>query len=210
MTVRCKKVIISIPTTLYPSIEFSPQLPPAKHRLSESTVLGYYAKMIFVFEKPWWRDAGFSGSFSSAEGPTSFSRDTCLEEDNQYSITCFLVGDKGRRWSKFSKSARRQQVQDQFYTIFGAAVKDIPEPINIIEKEWMKDPWARGAPCPVMPPGVMTSDAGQAIRDVFGDLHFVGTETALVWKGYMEGAVRSGVRGATEVIKALWKSKPIL
>jgi monoamine oxidase len=159
--------------------------------------------MIFVFEKPWWRNANLSGIFNSDTGPISFSRDTCVEEDKQYSITCFLVGDKGRKWSKYSKAARRKQAEDQFYAVFGKVVADIPEPINVIEKEWIKDAWARGAPCPFMPPAIMTSDAGMAIRSEFGNVHFVGTETALIWKGYMEGAVRSGIRGAAEVVQAL-------
>jgi monoamine oxidase len=34
-------------------------------------------------------------------------------------------------------------------------------------------------------------------------VHFVGTETASEWKGYMEGAVRAGERGAKEVVEAL-------
>ncbi|KAF3804142.1 Amine oxidase [flavin-containing] [Colletotrichum gloeosporioides] len=74
---------------------------------------------------------------------------------------------------------------------------------NRQEKEWTKDPWARGAPCPVMGPGVLTSDAGKAVREPVSHIHFIGTETSLVWKGYMEGAVQAGIRGAKEVIADL-------
>ncbi|KAK8147855.1 hypothetical protein G3M48_000918 [Beauveria asiatica] len=49
----------------------------------------------------------------------------------------------------------------------------------------------------------MTSAAGQSIRDHYKHVHFIGTETSYVWKGYMEGAVLSGIRGAKEVIAAL-------
>jgi monoamine oxidase len=34
-------------------------------------------------------------------------------------------------------------------------------------------------------------------------VHFAGTETAGEWKGYMEGAVRSGERAAAEVVQQL-------
>jgi monoamine oxidase len=51
-----------------------------------------------------------------------------------------------------------------------------------------------------MPPGVMTS-FGHALRTPHGRVHFIGTETAYEWKGYMEGAARSGERGAKEVIQ---------
>lgn len=50
------------------------------------------------------------------------------------------------------------------------------------------------------------SDVGKALRAPFGAIHFVGTETSFEWKGYMEGAVRSGERGAAEVIEALGKN----
>lgn len=118
-----------------------------------------------------------------------------------------MVGDIGRELSKFSAAERRRQVTEQFRALFSRCEPglEIPEPINVIEHEWVKDTWVQGAPCPVMGPGVMTSDAGKAVRDVFGNIHFVGMETSVHWKGYMEGAVRSGMRGAVEVIEALRK-----
>lgn len=45
------------------------------------------------------------------------------------------------------------------------------------------------------------------LRAPSGRLHFVGTETAYEWKGYMDGAVRSGERGAQEVLVAMNRSK---
>jgi len=43
---------------------------------------------------------------------------------------------------------------------------------------------------------------GRAIRRPEGRVHFAGTETAAVWTGYVEGAVRSGERAADEVLSA--------
>lgn len=204
-------MIVSIPTCLLPSLSFDPPLPPNKQALAQNTALGYYAKAIFVFDRPWWREAGLSGVMESSEGPISFSRDTCIEQDDQYSITCFIVGDSGRRWSKWSAAERRTRVTEQFDSFFGAAARDVgvnvPPPVNVIEKEWIKDTWAMGAPSPVMRPGTLVGAAGKALRAPWKDVHFVGTETALVWKGYMEGAVRSGIRGAQEVIEKLTPSK---
>ncbi|CAG7564046.1 unnamed protein product [Fusarium equiseti] len=197
-----KRVVVSVPTCLYSTIAFDPPLPPSKQMLGDSTTLGYYSKTIFVFEKPWWREAGLSGIIESETGPIYFSRDTCSEEDGQYSITCFVVGDRGREWSKWSSAERKRIVSNQFKRIFSAVDIKAPEPVNIIVQEWTKQPWIWGAPSPVMMPGTLTSDSGKALRESYGRVHFVGTETSLVWKGYMEGAVRSGVRGAEEVIQA--------
>lgn len=56
--------------------------------------------------------------------------------------------------------------------------------------------------CPISAPGVMSS-MGSLWRAPVGNIHFVGTEFAKEWKGYMEGAVSSGEDGAKEVLEAL-------
>ena len=42
--------------------------------------------------------------------------------------------------------------------------------------------------------------ASAAARPPPGRVHWAGTETATIWTGYMEGAVRSGERAAQEVL----------
>jgi hypothetical protein len=44
---------------------------------------------------------------------------------------------------------------------------------------------------------------GAALRAPVGRLHWAGTETSDVFMGYMDGAVRSGERAASEVRAAL-------
>ncbi|KAK8242312.1 putative amine oxidase [Phyllosticta capitalensis] len=203
-TFHCRKVVVSISTCLYPMIEFNPPLPPAKKTLSENTTMCYYSKFILVFSLPWWRDAGLSGAFvSDAIGPVTFAFETCMDLDSQWSITCFVVGKPGLEWSRLPLAVRRQKVLEQFKYAFGKATKTtVPDPINTLEMEWAKNPYFQGAPCPIMPPGVLTT-VGKAMKEPFDNVHFVGTETSDVWRGYMEGAVRSGIRGAKEVIEAL-------
>lgn len=210
ITYHAKRVVVSLPICLLSSITFDPPLPPAEQALMDATALAYDAKTIFVFARPWWREVGLSGIMESETGPISFSRNTCVEWDKQYSITCFIVGDSGRRWSKWSAAERKSRVVAHFDNHFGETARrkgiSVPDPVNIIEKEWTKDGWELGAPSPVMKPGVLTGDAGKAIGDSFQRIHFVGTEAALVSKGYIEGAVRSGIRRGREVVNGLAKS----
>jgi monoamine oxidase len=200
---HCKKVIVSVPTPVYKDLTFSPPLPLDKVKYSSSTTLGYYAKMILLWDTPWWRDLGYCGMTQSFIGPAAVTRDTSDEKFGQFSLTCFVTGDPGRAWSKLSAPTRKEAILAQLITLFGVENEQkIRAPIEIFEQEWVKDPWSRGCPCPYPPPGIMT-DVGFALRAPFGAVHFVGTETAFEWKGYMEGAVRSGERGATEVCDAL-------
>ncbi|KAI1480711.1 putative amine oxidase [Daldinia eschscholtzii] len=199
---KAKHVVVSIPTSLYHTIQFTPPLPEKKQKLGESTTLGHFSKVSLVFEKPWWLTADLSGVMTSYKGPISFTRDTSAPEDDQWSITCFLVGDMGRVWSKSSSEERRAAVLEQFNSVFSTATT-VPKPIAVHEKIWSEDPYFLGAPSPVMGPGVLTSLGSDALRAPVGNIHFIGTETSIVWKGYMDGAVRSGQRGAEEVIRSL-------
>ncbi|KAI1097659.1 putative amine oxidase [Jackrogersella minutella] len=196
------QVVVSIPTCLYRTIEFTPPLPEKKQKLGENTVLGYYSKVVLVFDGPWWRTADLSGVMDSYKGPIAFTRDTSAPDDDQWSISCFVVGDMGREWGKASAAKRHEAVLEQFNTVFSTAAT-VPNPIAIHEKMWMQEPYFFGAPCPIMAPGVLTSLGSDVLREPVGNIHFVGTETSIVWKGYMDGALRSGQRGAEEVVASL-------
>ncbi len=198
---HCKRVIVSVPTPLYKEIKFDPSLPAAKVKLAESTKLGCYGKSICVYGRPWWREAGFCGLLQSATGPAGVMRDTSNEAINHYSLTCFMVGEPARRWGQLSKKERDKAVLAQIEEGFGKYAT-VEKPTEIVEQQWIREQWSQGCPCPVMPPGVMT-EVGHALRSPAGRLHFVGTETAYEWKGYMDGAVRSGERGAAEVLQKL-------
>src|ERR1700753_2411647 len=81
---RCRKVLVAIPTPLYRHIKFSPPLPADKQEYIDSVHLGPYSKCILVYSSPWWRSAGFSGSFIDLKGPVTFSRDVSSVKDNMY------------------------------------------------------------------------------------------------------------------------------
>ena len=53
-----------------------------------------------------------------------------------------------------------------------------------------------------MPPGAW-SDYGQALREPIGPIHWAGAETAVVWNGYMDGAVGSGQEAARAALARL-------
>jgi monoamine oxidase len=220
LVLRGTKAIVSVPTPLYRDIEFSPPLTGAKLALSSSTRLGYFTKIILVYAKPWWREAGLAGlahslntsptsqlepkEAANGQGPISLIRDTSDRATGVHALTVFVVANSGVSWSELSAPERRSETLAHVAKIYDGLVDKelVYSPVEIFEQEWSKDPWSKGNPCPVTAPGVMTK-VGHAIREPFGDVHFVGTETSVVWKGYMEGAVRSGERGAEEVVEAL-------
>jgi len=199
------RVVVSVPTPLYREIEFKPALPPEKLELSKSTKLGDYCKMIVFYGRPWWREYGLCGLSQSCQGPFAVTRDTSVDNDGHFSLTCFVVGQPAREWMHLALADRKATVLAQIARLFGPFAK-VEDPIDIVEQIWKNEQWSQGCPCPVMSPG-MLSKYEEVLRAPTGQIHFVGTETAFEWKGYMEGAVRSGERGAMEVLLALNKAK---
>lgn len=194
-TVQASKVISAAPSTVLPP------LPTRKQLLVGSFNYGYYTKAMMVFRSAFWVNKGFCGLVQSFTGPASIVRDSSIPNDDKWVLTCFLCGDSGRQWSQLQNSERANVLLDQLGEIYGDPDLVRREYVTIVEHEWSKEEYSGfGCPCPSLSPGVLTV-AGDALREPFLDVHFVGTETAAEWKGYMEGAVRSGERGAAEVQK---------
>lgn len=181
-----------------------PSLPADLKRVTDATYLGNYNKVIVCYDQPWWRKEGFNGFCMSYEGgPLSLARDTSVEERRLYALTIFVQGDKGLAWTKLHPHERRTTIIKQLATIFNQeSESEVYRPIEVFEQIWKHEQFSRGALVPITPLGYLTRYAMVYGKPV-GNLHFVGTEYAQVWKGYMEGALDSGARGAEEVIAAL-------
>ncbi|KAK7701808.1 hypothetical protein SLS57_011570 [Botryosphaeria dothidea] len=206
---RGTHIILSVPSPLRRAIAFTPPLPSSKQA---PTTMGFFAKATLVYATPWWRAPGLSAIFESALGPVIYSRATSIPAADHHSITGFIVGAPGRRWAALpSAEARRDAVLEQLGHAFAEAIGGgfaVPEPVGYVEEDWSRREWFGGGPVPVAGPGVVTgAGKGTGAEPVGGVVHFVGSETSGVWRGYMEGAVRSGVRGAGEVVKALREGK---
>ncbi|USW55831.1 Putative flavin amine oxidase, YjgF/YER057c/UK114 family, RutC-like superfamily [Septoria linicola] len=200
---RARKVVSAVPPPVLKKIHFEPPLPLAKQLLIDSFRYGFYQKVIVVFKTPFWiKKKSSCGLVQSFLGPAAVIRDTSVPVDDKWVLTCFVAGTPGQEWSRHDQPERERQILEQI-----AAVYEYPaakhELVEFVTLPWSDEEWTGyGCPSPALPPGVLEV-AGHAIRDSVRDVHFVGTETSDVWKGYMEGAVRSGERGAEEVIDGL-------
>ncbi|PYH47873.1 putative flavin-containing amine oxidase [Aspergillus saccharolyticus JOP 1030-1] len=206
--IHAQTVICAIPTPVIKSIRFDPALPPKKQLLVDSFRYGYYTKVMLVFRSAWWVARGYCGLVQSFRGPASIYRDTSSPRDGKYVLTAFLAGESGRQWAQEKEVRLREQtLLTQLGQIYNEPDLPAREFVEALGHEWCEEELAGGGcPCPALPPGVLTL-AGEALRQPVGNVHFVGTETAAEWKGYMEGAVRSGRRGAREVVQGLNRSR---
>lgn len=190
------RVIVAIPPTLCGRIAFDPPLPARRDQLTQRVPQGSLIKVEAVYASPFWRESGWTGQMVSDVGPVAATFDNTPDEGGPGVIMGFIGGDDARIWGLRSADERRSAVIDLFARIFGSQARAVTD---FIEYDWSVDPWTRGCPVGFMPTGVL-SMYGPSLREPVGRIHWAGTETAEVWNGYMDGAVRSGSRAAGEVL----------
>jgi len=183
-----------MPPTLTGKIQYTPSLPPVREQLNQRIYMGSALKCLITYEKPFWRDRGFSGEVVSSQGPLCVTYDN-MSHDHQACLVGFINGAQARYWAAQSKETRRRAVLSKLEQYFGT---EATTPLDYIEQDWSAEPWSHGGPVAIMPPGVLTT-FGSALHTPFGRIHWTGTETAMVWTGFMDGAIRAGQKAAQDV-----------
>ncbi len=196
---RAQRVVITAPPTAAARIEYSPTLPYKRRGLMERMPMGAVIKCFIAYDAPFWRADGLNGQSisASAEFGTTFD---ITAPGNKHGILCgFFDGGPAIRWADKSEDERKAQVIQDIARTFGDKAKS---PIKYVEQVWPREPWSIGGYTSVPGPGVLTF-YGDALRQPCGRIHWAGTETAEIWSGYVDGALRSGDRVAEEVLAQL-------
>jgi monoamine oxidase len=193
--VRAGRAIVALPPTLAGRIRYSPALPPLRDQLTQQVPMGYVTKVQTAYPEPFWRAEGLSGSALSLDDEVSVIFDNSPPDLSCGVLLGFLEGAHARRIGKLPPEERKELVLSRFAKFFGPRAAD---PDEYVERDWAAEEWSRGCYGGRFGTGVWTS-YGEALREPVGRIHWAGTETAEVWNGYMDGAVRSGERAAREV-----------
>jgi len=197
--VRARRAIVAIPPPLAARIDFDPPLAAAREELCQRMPMGMLMKCFAVYDEPFWRDDGLSGEAVSDRGPATITFDTSPPDGSRGVMLGFVGGAEARALVGVGAEERRRAVLEGLERLFGTRAG---RPDDWIEQVWPAEPWSRGGPVAYLPTGALTA-LGRALREPAGLVHWAGTETATEWTGYMDGAVRSGERAASEVVAAL-------
>ncbi len=196
-TVTAARVVVAAPPPLVLDIDWFPRLPTRRLQLMRSLDMGQLMKCDAVYRTPFWRRAGLNGFGINDSGAARAVFDNTPPSGGPGVLLAFVGGATWRRYGVRSRAQRRQHVLEGFAQMFGPRAL---RPIDYVEHDWTKERWTRGGPTAIHAPGSLVP-FGSSIRRPFGRVHWAGTETSTYWSGYMDGAVRSGERAATEVLE---------
>ncbi len=198
VSARAQRVIVAVPPPLAARISFTPSLGGRRDQLMQRMAHGALTKCAAVYPEPFWRDDGLTGQAVTDAGPMSTTFDNSPPDGSPGVLLGFIAGADAIRHARRSEAERRSIVLDSLTRLFGP---DAGRPGIYIETAWAEEEWSRGGPVCSFAPGAL-AQYGEALRRPTGRVHWAGAETATVWCGYMDGAVRSGERAAEEVLDA--------
>jgi monoamine oxidase len=197
-SVKAAHAIVAVPPRLALALEYSPALTGRRAELLARMPMGAVIKCTAVYERPFWRDQGLSGLCVGDQDPVHVTFDNSPPGGTPGILLGFVEAEPARRLARLTIEERREAALQSFAAYFGERAR---HPVEYVDHVWENDPWSGGCYGAFLPPGVWTS-LGPAIREPVGRIHWAGTETATVWSGYIDGAIRSGKRAAQEIIAA--------
>jgi monoamine oxidase len=198
-TVTARRAIVAVAPALAGRIDYEPILPFERDQLTQRYGQGTLTKVAAVYDRPFWRDRGLTGSAVSTGFPISISFDDSPPGGRPGVVFGFVGGDNARRYATLPPAERRAAVLRQLEGFFGPRAR---RPTSFFETSWSQQQWTRGCPVGIPAVGSLVS-YGPHLREPVGRIHWAGTETATYWNGYMDGAVSSGERAAAEVARGL-------
>ncbi|XP_072028108.1 probable flavin-containing monoamine oxidase A isoform X2 [Amphiura filiformis] len=208
---RCRYIISAAPLHCSVDIDYIPHQPTVRASLALHSPVGHLFKFVISYKKAFWREKGYSGELVSTggqpvlpgctSGPLQLIYDASTPNGNPALVGFYA---NGREWSNKTEEECKGAVLNALAEIFGPEAK---QPIDFKQKDWGKEPYNGGCPVNVMTPGAI-SYFYDGLTQPFDRIHWAGTESATIWRGYMSGAVQSGMRAADEVLDRLWPGLP--
>lgn len=192
-TLVASSVILALPPRLLAStLRWSPALPTeTSQRWADTpTWMAGHAKLLAVYDKPFWRAAGLSGSASSQAGPLAEVHDAGDAEGQQAALFGF-VGVPAPWRRRMGRQALIDAAMAQLARLFGPAAL-APHAIHL--QDWA-DEAETATPVDAQPVSRHPAPISTALPSPWMDLvHLAGSEFAPEFPGYLEGAVLSAER----------------
>ncbi|MCW5804511.1 MAG: FAD-dependent oxidoreductase, partial [Deltaproteobacteria bacterium] len=161
-------------------------LAPEARRFLDGARTGSVVKCFAAYDRAFWRDAGLSGEVYAPSGLVRAVVDASPPGDGAI-LLAFVVGAAARAWSERDPAERRAHVLAELARFLG---EPAAHPIDYAEADWSAE-------------GCVYLATSPSWRPAHGTIHIAGTESAVAWPGYMEGAIEAGERAAGEVLREL-------
>ncbi len=198
-SIRARAVILALPPRIVARhIAFSSSLPVElmTSLLDKPTWMAGQAKVVAIYNRPFWREDGLSGQVTSWAGPLQEIHDASPGTDSGALFGFFGISAKMRQ--ELGEKRVLKLVVDQLTNLFGPLAAT---PISLLYKDWSSDQDTaveedleplREFPTYGLPTTISVWDK---------KIIFAGTETSSEHGGHLEGALRSADHAVLKVLE---------
>ncbi|MCR2822122.1 flavin monoamine oxidase family protein [Lederbergia panacisoli] len=196
-------VILALPPRIVANnIEFSPSLSAnlMNDLVNKPTWMAGQAKLVAIYDRPFWRESGLSGFVSSWVGPLQEIHDASPDTGSGALFGFFGIPAKIRQ--QLSEEETLKAVMDQLVRLFGPEAHKVSATLY---KDWAKD-FETAVEEDLDPLREFPSYGQPPKAGIWEEkIIFAGTEINSQFGGHLEGALQSAEKAFLK-IKQLYKS----
>ncbi|MGW9629547.1 flavin monoamine oxidase family protein [Agromyces sp. NPDC055520] len=196
LEVHARHVVLALPPVLINRISYEPPLPRRQHQMHQHLSMGFVIKVHAVYETPFWRAQGLSGTAFSPYELCHEAYDNTNHEDPRGTLVGFVSDEEADGVFTLPAEERKARILESMSHYYG------PEALNPVvyyESDWGSEEWTRGAYAASFDMGGLAR-YGADLRTPVGPIHFSCSDMA--GKGYqhVDGAIRVGREVADEIL----------
>lgn len=198
VTVRARHVVLAVAPVLYNRISFVPPLPRLKHQMHQHFSMGFVIKVHAVYDRPFWREQGLSGTAFSPYELVHEAYDNTNHRDERGTLVGFVSDRNADDLFRLSADERRERILESLSHYYGPEAKN---PVVYYESDWGSEEWTRGAYAASFDLGGLTRYGAEQL-ELVGPLHVACSDLAGLGYQHVDGAIRMGHRVADEILEA--------
>lgn len=203
--IRAKRAVVAVPPNLYERISYVPALPRRQQQMHQHQSLGLVIKVHAVYETPFWREKGLSGTAFAADHLVQEIYDNTHydvatgEEHARGTLVGFVSDEKADAMFELTEQERKDAILQAMADLLGEEAKN---PVVFYLSDWGSEEWTRGAYAASYDLGGLHR-YGKDQNAPVGPIHWSCSDIAAEGYQHVDGAVRMGRKTAREILAAL-------
>ena len=199
ITVRARRAILALAPVLYDRISFVPPLPRLQHQMHQHLSMGFVIKVHAVYDRPFWREQGLSGTAFSPYELSHEAYDNTNHGDERGTLVGFVSDLHADDVFRLSAEERRERILESLSHYYGPEAKN---PVVYYESDWGTEEWTRGAYAASFDLGGLHR-YGADLRTPVGPISFACSDLAGAGYQHVDGAIRMGRLAAGAIVAEL-------
>ncbi|MBT8160842.1 MULTISPECIES: NAD(P)/FAD-dependent oxidoreductase [Arthrobacter] len=197
-TVNARFVIMAVPPNLYSRVSFNPPLPRRQHQMHQHQSLGLVIKVHAVYDTPFWREDGLSGTAFGADALVQEVYDNTNYGDTRGTLVGFVSDEKADAVFELSAEDRKKAILESIAGFLGEKALDAEV---YYESDWGSEEWTRGAYAASYDLGGLHRYGKDQHANV-GPIYWSSSDLAAEGYQHVDGAVRMGRATAARIVTA--------